>query len=54
MECAALNETFPHRLGCLNTWSSAGGTVCEGLGGIAVVKEACYLLPVALVVHASL
>ena len=31
----------PHRLVCLNVWSSVDGTVWEGLGGVALLEEAC-------------
>lgn len=40
-----INETVPHRLGCLNTWSPVGGTVCWGAGGSrepAFLGDVCY------------
>jgi hypothetical protein len=27
---------------CLNTWSSVGGTMWEGLEGLALLKELCH------------
>lgn len=38
-ECGGLNETIPHELRCLNPWSSVGGTVWVGLGGLALMEE---------------
>lgn len=35
VECGDLNENCLHRLVCLNTWPLVGGTVCEGLEGVA-------------------
>lgn len=32
----------PHRLLCVNTWFPAGGTVWEGLGGIALLGKVCH------------
>jgi hypothetical protein len=32
----------PHRLICLNTWSSIGGIVWEGLGGVDLLEEVCH------------
>lgn len=32
----------PHRLRCVNTWFPAGGTVWEGLGGIALLGKGCH------------
>ena len=34
-----LCENVPHRLVCLNTWSSVGITVWEGLGGVTLSEE---------------
>jgi hypothetical protein len=41
-KCSGLNENRPHRLICLNAWLSVGGTVWEGLGGVAFWKEVCH------------
>lgn len=40
--CDALTENVPHRLSGLNTWSSVGGAVWEGLGGVVLLKEWCH------------
>lgn len=37
--CGALNEYGPHRLIYLSTWSPVGETICEGLGGVALMEE---------------
>ena len=37
-----LNVNDPHRLICLNAWSSVGGTVQEGLGDKALLEEVCH------------
>lgn len=37
--CRSLDENGPHRLICVNTWFPAGGTVWEGLGGIALLGK---------------
>lgn len=34
--CGGLNKSDPHRLICLNTWSSIYRTGWEGLGGVAL------------------
>ena len=34
-----LNENVLHRLICLNIWSLVGGTIWEGLGGVALLQE---------------
>jgi hypothetical protein len=39
LECGALNETVLQILGDLNIWSPVGGTVGEGLGGVALLEE---------------
>ena len=41
-ECGGLSENGPHRLMYLNTWSSIGGTVWEGLVGVALLEEMYY------------
>jgi hypothetical protein len=33
----------PHRLICLSSWSLAGRTIWEGLGGVALLEEICLL-----------
>lgn len=38
--CSALTQNGLHRLICFNTWSSAGGTVGEGLD-VALAEEVC-------------
>jgi hypothetical protein len=37
--CDALNEKCPLRRKYLHVWSSVGGTVWEGLGGVALLEE---------------
>jgi hypothetical protein len=39
LPCDSLNEDGSHRLIYLNTWSSVGGVVWEGLGGMALLEE---------------
>ena len=41
-DCGGFHENGPCRLICLNTWSPVGVTVWEGLGGVALLEEACY------------
>ena len=38
-KCASLNENSSHMLICLNAWSLLGGTVWEGVGGVALLEE---------------
>lgn len=40
--CDGLNENGPCTFIYLSTWSSAGGTVWEELGGAALMKEVCH------------
>ena len=42
VECGGLNETGPHGVKCLNSWIPVGGTVWEGLGGVALFEEVCH------------
>ena len=35
-------EKVLHGLGHLNTWSSVGGTIWGGLGGVALLEEGCH------------
>lgn len=37
--CGGLNESGPHGLLHLITWSPGAGTVGEGLGGLALLEE---------------
>lgn len=39
--CGGLDETGPYKFIYLNTWSSAGRSVWEGLGSVAVLEEVC-------------
>lgn len=39
--CGGLNENVPHGLICLNFWSPVGRTLCEGLGGVFLLKDVC-------------
>ena len=41
---SGLNEYGPNRLVCLNAWSLVGGTVWEGLGGVALLEEVYHLV----------
>jgi hypothetical protein len=36
-------RNVPHRLICLNTWSPAGGTLWEGLEGVALEEVWSWL-----------
>jgi hypothetical protein len=36
--CGGLHENGSHRLIYLNVWSPVGGTVQEGLGGVALLE----------------
>ena len=40
--CGSLNDNFFHKLICLDTWSSVGRTVWEGLGGVVLLKKLCH------------
>ena len=42
MYCIVLDEKGPHRLIHLNSWSLVGGTIWEGLEGVALLEEVCY------------
>jgi hypothetical protein len=37
-----LNENGPHRFIYLSAWSSVGGTLWEGLVGVALLEEVCH------------
>jgi hypothetical protein len=37
-----LNENGPYMLSYLNSWSSVGWTIWEGLGGMALLEEVCH------------
>lgn len=37
-----LNEKNPHKLIYLNAWSPGGGTVLDGLEGVAMLEEVCH------------
>ena len=37
-----LDENGPHKFLFVNAWSPVGGTVWEGLGGVALLKEVCH------------
>lgn len=38
-ECGGLDENVPHKLTCLQTQSSVGGSVWVGLGGFVLMEE---------------
>ena len=40
--CGGYNEKVFHWLTELTAWSPAGGTVWEGLGGMALLEEVCH------------
>jgi hypothetical protein len=40
----SLNEKWPPKLLCVNTWSSFGGTVWEELGCVALLEEVCHVV----------
>jgi hypothetical protein len=40
--CGGLNENSLHRFMNLNIWFLDGGTVWEGLGGMALLEEVCH------------
>lgn len=42
MDCDGLNMNGLHRFIHLNSWSSVGGSLWEGLGGIALLKVVRY------------
>jgi hypothetical protein len=37
-----VGQNGSHRLMCLSTWFPVGGTIWEGLGGLALLKEGCH------------
>ena len=40
--CEGLHENDPQRLMVLTAWSPFGGTVWDGLGGVALLEEVCH------------
>lgn len=40
--CGGLDENVSHRLKYLNSWFPGARTVWEGLGGMALLEEACH------------
>jgi hypothetical protein len=42
--CGGFNKNGPHKLMYLNGWSPVGGTIWEGLGGVASLEELGWAL----------